>query len=109
MADAPADGILIEVQDGGDDTVVRLIGELDLQSAPRVRTAMASVHGGHTDRVVVDLEGLSYMDSVGIGLLVSSRQRLESEGRHLSLRNPAPPIRRLLQITGLEDYLGLER
>jgi anti-sigma B factor antagonist len=107
MAEA-VDGIEVRIERDGDQTVVSLAGELDLLSAPRVRAVMTTVQADATERVVVDLTGLSYMDSVGIGLLVSSRQRLEAVGRRLSLRNPEPAVRRLLQITGLEDYLGLE-
>jgi anti-anti-sigma factor len=56
---------------------------------------------------VVDLAALTYIDSVGIGLLVASRRRLDAEGRTFSVRNPAPQVRRLLEITGLIEYLGL--
>jgi anti-sigma B factor antagonist len=78
-----------------------------LVSAPQLRNAIASLGGDASNDVVVDLADLTYIDSVGIGLLVASRRRLDSEGRRFTVRNPAPQVLRLLEITGLVEYLGL--
>jgi anti-sigma B factor antagonist len=101
------DGISVRTDHVGRQAIMALSGELDLVSAPRLRNAIASLHGEAVDDVVVDLAGLTYIDSVGIGLLVASRRRLDAEGRTFSVRNPAPQVRRLLEITGLVEYLGL--
>jgi anti-sigma B factor antagonist len=101
------DGIAVRTDQQGRCTVMTLAGELDLVSAPRLRNAIASLRGEDTDDVIVDLADLTYIDSVGIGLLVASRRRLDAEGRSFSVRNPAPQVRRLLEITGLVEYLGL--
>jgi anti-sigma B factor antagonist len=101
------DGIGVKTEQQGRCTILTLSGELDLVSAPRLRNAIASLRGEATDEVVVDLAELTYIDSVGIGLLVASRRRLDAEGRTFSVRNPAPQVLRLLEITGLVEYLGL--
>jgi anti-anti-sigma factor len=101
------DGLAVDTVREGSRAVVRLAGELDLVSAPRLRSAIAALHDEPIDEVVIDLTGLEYIDSVGIGLLVASRRRLEAEGCTFTLRDPAPPVRRLLEITGLIEYLGL--
>jgi anti-sigma B factor antagonist len=101
------DGIAVRTEHDGRRTIMTLAGELDLVSAPRLRNAIASLRGEDTDEVIVDLADLTYIDSVGIGLLVASRRRLDSEGRSFAVRNPAPQVRRLLEITGLVEYLGL--
>jgi anti-sigma B factor antagonist len=101
------DGIAVHTVQEGRIAVVSVAGELDLVSAPRLRSAIASLQHESLDEVVVDLEGLEYIDSVGIGLLVASRRRLDAEGRRFSLRNPSPAVMRLLEITGLVEYLGL--
>jgi anti-sigma B factor antagonist len=101
------DGIGVHTEQHGRRTVLVLSGELDLVSAPRLRNAIASLRSEATDEVVVDLSDLTYIDSVGIGLLVASRRRLDAEGRSFSVRNPAPQVLRLLEITGLVEYLGL--
>jgi anti-sigma B factor antagonist len=101
------DGIAVRTEHDGRRTIMTLTGELDLVSAPRLRNAIASLRGEDIDEVIVDLADLTYIDSVGIGLLVASRRRLDSEGRSFAVRNPAPQVRRLLEITGLVEYLGL--
>jgi anti-sigma B factor antagonist len=101
------DGIGVQTEQQGRRTVLVLSGELDLVSAPRLRNAIASLRGEAIDEVIVDLSNLTYIDSVGIGLLVASRRRLDAEGRSFSVRNPAPQVLRLLEITGLVEYLGL--
>jgi anti-sigma B factor antagonist len=101
------DGIAVHTVQEARIAVVHVAGELDLVSAPRLRNAIASLQNEALDEVVIDLEGLEYIDSVGIGLLVASRRRLDAEGRRFSLRNPGPAVLRLLEITGLVEYLGL--
>jgi anti-sigma B factor antagonist len=101
------DGIAVQTEQSGRCTIMTLTGELDLVSAPRLRNAITSLSGESLDEVVVDLSGLTYIDSVGIGLLVASRRRLDAEGRTFSVRNANPQVRRLLEITGLVEYLGL--
>jgi anti-anti-sigma factor len=101
------DGIAVRTEQVGRSTIMTLEGELDLVSAPRLRNAITSLRGEAIDELIVDLSGLTYIDSVGIGLLVASRRRLDAEGRTFSVRNPAPQVRRLLEITGLVEYLGL--
>lgn len=105
--DQLVDGIAVSSERVGRCTVIKIAGELDLVSAPRLRSALSSVRSDSTDEVVVDLSELMYIDSVGIGLLVASRRGLDAEGRTFSIRNPAPQVLRLLEITGLVEYLGL--
>jgi anti-sigma B factor antagonist len=101
------DGISVRIAPEGRRIIVSIAGELDLVSAPRLRHALAGLRGDEIDEVVVDLTDLTYIDSVGIGLLVASRRRVDSEGQSFSVRNPAPQVLRLLEITGLVEYLGL--
>ncbi len=101
------DGFSVRTEQHGGSTIMTIAGELDLVSAPRLRNAIAALRGDEIDDVIVDLAELSYIDSVGIGLLVASRRRLDSEGRTFTVRNPAPQVLRLLEITGLVEYLGL--
>lgn len=101
------DGIAVTSQRVGQCTIVSVAGELDLISAPRLRTALSALGTEPSEQVIIDLAKLVYIDSVGIGLLVASRRGLGAEGRSLSIRNPAPQVLRLLEITGLVEYLGL--
>lgn len=78
-------------------------GELDLATAPLLIAALRA-HDG-CDHVVIDLRGLSFMDSSGLRLLVSESSRAESEGYELSLVRGGPEVGRLLRLTRLDEQL----
>jgi anti-sigma B factor antagonist len=55
----------------------------------------------HQRRVVLDLAGVTFMDSMGVGLLVETSRRFVPEFRVLVLRAPSEQVRQVLEITGL--------
>jgi anti-anti-sigma factor len=85
----------------GPVTVVTARGELDLA----VNDALRDVLGPLDGRVVVDLRDVTFMDSSSIGVLVGAARRLKTSGGELRLRSPAETPRRVLEITGLGDWI----
>jgi anti-sigma B factor antagonist len=83
-------------------TVVVPIGEIDLATRDLLRSALEASHGD----VIVDLSGVSYLESVGIGVLVAQRNRLTLNGGSLQLRDPQPFVRQVLEIVGLETWIA---
>ncbi|MFD4032204.1 STAS domain-containing protein [Streptomyces sp. NPDC058637] len=79
----------VDETEQGEWTVLRIRGELDLVSSPVVRQ---SVHGavaeGQHD-VVLDLSGVLFCDSSGVGVLIASRHLMKSCGGRLRLILPA--------------------
>ncbi len=113
--DAPRDGTgrpsvipdFAAERDAGRDGVVALRGELDLASAPVLRQCLAEViDSGQTD-VVVDLSGLTFLDSTGISVLVAAHQQLRRREGRLVVADPAPQARRVLEISGLLAVFGV--
>jgi anti-anti-sigma factor len=80
-------------------TVV-LRGEIDLSTVQAVRSVL-QVLDPRQRLVVLDLSGVTFIDSMGIGLLVETRRRFEPEFRELLLRAPSEQVRQVLEITGL--------
>jgi len=67
--------------DGGADVIVLIAsGELDYDSSPLLRTSILSHIGAGKRRLVVDLSAVSFIDSMGIGVLVGTVSRLRSSG-----------------------------
>jgi anti-anti-sigma factor len=91
-----------EVTKHGDIDLVVLEGELDLATAEGLTDWLVEI-GGST--VVVDLSGLTFMDSSGISAMVIARNRLQGEGDDLVLTRPHPIVRRALEVTGLGDWI----
>jgi stage II sporulation protein AA (anti-sigma F factor antagonist) len=82
-------------------TVIVPVGEIDLENRDDFRSVLEATDGD----VVVDLVGLTYIDSSGIGVLVAQRNRLTATGGTLQLRDPQPNVRQVLEIVGLETWL----
>ena len=81
--------------------VIRLVGEIDMMSAERIRPALdTALHCG-AGRVVFDLADVSFMDSSGLALLVIAAKRVKV----VELRHPSDPVRRVLELTGLAEIL----
>ena len=76
-------------------------GELDLTSVGNLRRRLDAAFAEGPPRLVVDLSGVTHMDSTGLAELISAHQRaMELEGR-LILVVPSAPIRRTLEIRGV--------
>lgn len=92
--------------DGG--FVVRVRGELDLRTAPRLRAALRDALATPGGAVTLDLKDLEYADSVGLSILVAGHQRALTEGRPFRIRRPSAAVRRVLDVSGLLDVLDVE-
>jgi anti-anti-sigma factor len=93
---------------GGDgERVIRLRGELDIESAPDLeRVLLRSRPAGQ--RVVVDLTELKFMDSTGLRVLLRARAAADDGRWEINLRNVPPTIRRLFDMTGVHAALPAE-
>lgn len=78
--------------------VIRVQGELDVASAPEVRSALCSAITLPTQTVVVDLGEVSFLDSTGLQVLILAQRRLTRLRRDFVVACPPGPVRRLLEI-----------
>ena len=92
----------LKVTDVGDIHVVALRGELDMATAAGLTDWLVAISGSS---VVVDLSGLTFMDSSGINALVMARNRIVDSGNSLILARPSPIVKRTLEIVGLADWV----
>lgn len=86
------------VQQG--ESVLRLTGELDHDSAPTLRTAFARCDDAGATRVLVDCSDLDFCDSTGINLLLDARTRAQARGGIIALVGMTPRVARVFEITG---------
>ncbi len=97
----------IVVEDEEHRTVVRLLGEIDAATSAKLRSALVECVDRDRD-VVVDLAGVRFIDSSGLGVLVGALRRATTAGRRLSLRSPTPSLQRVLDMTGLTGVFPAE-
>jgi anti-sigma B factor antagonist len=82
-------------------TVLRVGGEVDLHSAPRLRQQLADLMDAGRLDLVADLGPTEFLDSTGIGTLVSVLKTVRTCGGDLALVCPPGHIRRVLELVGL--------
>ena len=88
--------------------VVEVSGELDLHSAPQLRAEIArTIENYAPPRIVVDLSGVTFLDSTGVGVLVGAFKRAREAAGTLHFCSPQSRVRRVFEITGLLGALPL--
>jgi len=92
----------VTVQETNVATVVALTGRLTIgEGATELREALQKLLADGKRKIVLNLAGLSYMDSAGIGLLVSSYASMNKAGGQMKLSNLSSKIKDVLLITKL--------
>jgi anti-sigma B factor antagonist len=98
---------LAEDAGSGGERVIRLRGELDIDSAPDLERVLLRSRPAR-QRVVLDLSELEFMDSTGLRVLLRARAVAEDGGWEVLLRDVPPTIRRLFDMTGVHEALPAE-
>jgi anti-sigma B factor antagonist len=87
--------------------VVAVAGELDISTAPQLKSALGdAVASGHT-RIVVDLTSTSFLDSSGLGVLIGVVKRLRARDGVLAIVNTNASIAQTLELSGLDRTLAI--
>lgn len=98
----------VKVEEQVDGVLVVLDGEMDTHTARTVGEQLNQAPGTRSPNVVIDAAALRFLDSSGISELLRLRQRAVDDGGSLVLRSASPTVRRVLEITGLVELLGLD-
>ena len=85
--------------------IVEVTGELELATAPRLRQQVVSLVGAECVRVVLDLTGVDFIDSVGLGVVVGALKRTRAHGGDLRVVAPQDRVRSLFTLTRLDEII----
>ena len=97
----------IDVQKVQGCPVLQVSGEIDIYTAPMFKQAVVGlVSDGNAD-VVIDLSGVTFMDSSGFGTLLGATRRLRPAGGGLHLAGANTTIQRMLRLTRLDTIMQL--
>ncbi len=94
----PEMDIAIETGMQGTWHVLAVTGEIDLYTAPALRDALANTPA---TSLAVDLRGVRFMDSMGLGVLIGARRRATEGERGFALICGEGPVLRVLDVSGL--------
>jgi len=91
----------------GDRTVVEVGGEIDVYTAPKLREQLVELVNDGSFHLVVDMEGVDFLDSTGLGVLVGALKRVRTHDGDLSLVCDEPRILKVFEITGLTKVFAM--
>ncbi|MCB1162127.1 MAG: STAS domain-containing protein [Candidatus Latescibacteria bacterium] len=91
----------------GDAVVLSVKGEIEVYSLPEF-SRMAEGYLGGPQTLILDLDGLEYIDSSGLGFLVTLHERMERKGQKLRLTNLRNHVGRVFKITRLDQILDIQ-
>jgi anti-sigma B factor antagonist len=83
-------------------TVVAPTGRLDVAGAPELKDAISKVIKDGPTRVVIDMEGVSFVDSTGLGSVIAALKQIRSSQGELRLAAPNQQVRVVLELTTLD-------
>src|SRR4051794_24105023 len=81
--------------------VIVILGDVDLTNAHHLATTVESLR--HEPRLIFDLGHVTFMDSAGLAVLAQAI----GSGTAIEVRDPSPPARRLIELTGLADAIPI--
>ena len=117
MADIPPsfrlsmpDEFGVDITADGGDVIVAVRGELDVLTSPFLWERMEPALAGLTGKLVLDFAELSFIDSMGLGIIVRAQSRLrgESPERQIVVRHLNAHARKVFEITGLDRVLDVQ-
>ncbi|MGH2953411.1 MAG: STAS domain-containing protein [Solirubrobacterales bacterium] len=97
----------VEADSSADLHTVSVFGELDQATAPQLRSALGDALDAPQKPVLVDLTDCGFIDSTGLSLLVEAKRRLAEDDRRFAVCCPDDDVRRLLELTGIDEAVGL--
>ncbi|MBT8202350.1 MAG: STAS domain-containing protein [Acidimicrobiia bacterium] len=96
----------IDVAEKADWTIVTVVGEIDLASAPNLESTLADRIGSGV-KLIVDLDRVTFIDSTGLRVLISSHREVENHGGSFAVVPGSGPVARLLDLTGVDQQMPI--
>jgi len=102
-----AEGLSISAEREVGAHVVRLSGTARLEEAEELGARLAELLRPETPHLILELSGLRFLTSVGIGGLVSAHNRARRLNGRVSVVNPRPEVENLLRLTRVDQLLSI--
>ena len=103
---AQATILTVETEQRGDVPVIRPSGAMDFWSLGPLREALNRYLTADAPRIVLDLYGVPYCDSSGLGLLLTAQRHADAAGGWLRVARPHLQLRRMLAVTQLDRHIS---
>jgi anti-anti-sigma factor len=106
MADQPdSPPLSCEITREHDTARLRLLGELDLDTTPTVEAEISALRKSGTRTLVLDLTGLTFMDSSGLRCILDCDAEARQDGFSVALIEGPPAVHRVFELTNTHTRL----
>ena len=95
----------LETETQGSSALVKIRGDLDLQVVDQVTEALTRIESGKPELLVIDLSGLSFMDSTGMGVIAAADIRAREDGWRFAVVAPPTGVRQAFERTKLDKVI----
>ncbi len=103
------DKLVCECRRSGLEMIVTIAGAVDHHSARAIREKIdRALNDCRAMHLVMDLYGVDFMDSAGLGLILGRYTKMCQRGGSICLRNPPEDVIRILRLAGAEKYIPVE-
>lgn len=87
--------------------IVKIEGEVDIYSVDQFRRSIEESITGDISKIILDCTELTYIDSIGMGVLIEMRNQSQELGQQIFMKNPKPNIRKLMVLTGVDRIIDI--
>jgi anti-sigma B factor antagonist len=103
--DVPLD---IEIAEEQDSIVVRVAGDLDMWTSPKLMNVFTGIENEKNKRLQLDLAEITFLDSEAIKILIKGQRLLEEKSIRLSISACSPYVEKVFRISGVDMLLDVD-
>lgn len=82
--------------------VIDIIGELDIYTSPKFKEVLIEALEEKMSNIIINGESLSYIDSTGLGVLISALKKVKENNKTITIKSIKPNIKKLFDLTSLD-------
>lgn len=87
---------------------ISISGDIDINNVEDFKEEVFNIYDRNVNDVVLDIEELNYIDSIGLGAFISLYKKIDDNGNSFKIINPKKNILKLFKITELDTVFGME-
>ncbi len=97
------DTVNIDTRNDGDVTIVEIDGDVDARTGPMLLRNLDEILAAGNNKIVLDLEKVDFMDSMGISVLLTFHKRIRFQNGTVTLARLQEPVRKVFELTRLDQ------